>query len=328
MITFANRASAVLFEFLRSRNFHKPFLLPANVCPVVPLTMMKAGVDYEFVDIDERHTMSEEKALKRLDAGSYSGLLFVHSYGHHFDNRAFYAELRRKTPSLCIIDDRCLCKPEIEDKLPENVDMALYSTGYAKYVELSYGGYGIIRKPTEAETGNPGGGIFEYSKEKESQQQVYIKKCLKEGLQYEWDADYPWLDCSQLKMTPAQYTGIIRTKLAKVEADKEIINAIYRNNLPKEIQWGEGYEDWRFMIRVENRDEVLKSIFEDGLFAGVNFPSVAWMFKGQHCKNAETEASHMINLFNDFRVNERMAYRICEMINKTINEENSYSWGR
>lgn len=35
MITFANRASAVLYGFLKDRSFEKPFLLPANVCPVV-----------------------------------------------------------------------------------------------------------------------------------------------------------------------------------------------------------------------------------------------------------------------------------------------------
>lgn len=144
MITFANRASAILFRFLKSRNFEKPFLLPANVCPVVPLSMMKAGVDYEFVDIDERHAMSEDLALEKLSSGSYSGLLFVHSYGHYFDNKNFYAQIKCINSEICIIDDRCLCKPSIEDEVPPNVDLALFSTGYAKYVELSYGGYGVM----------------------------------------------------------------------------------------------------------------------------------------------------------------------------------------
>ena len=99
MITFANRASAVLFRYLRSRRFEKPFLLPANVCPVVPLSMMKAGEDYEFVDIDERHTMSEDLAIDKLSRGSYSGVLFVHSYGHHFDNKDF----TQKSSALILI---------------------------------------------------------------------------------------------------------------------------------------------------------------------------------------------------------------------------------
>lgn len=86
MISFANRASAVLYGFLKSKSFKGPFLIPANVCPVVPLTMMKAGVDFEFVDIDERHKMSKSMALEKVSSGKYAGLLFVHSYGKRFDN--------------------------------------------------------------------------------------------------------------------------------------------------------------------------------------------------------------------------------------------------
>jgi hypothetical protein len=47
--------------------------------------------------------------------------------------------------NLCIIDDCCLCIPELVDSLPENVDLCLYSTGYAKFIELSYGGYASFR---------------------------------------------------------------------------------------------------------------------------------------------------------------------------------------
>jgi len=38
-----------------------------------------------------------------------------------------------------------LCIPELVDSLPENVDLCLYSTGYAKFIELSYGGYASFR---------------------------------------------------------------------------------------------------------------------------------------------------------------------------------------
>lgn len=315
MITFANRASAVLYGFLKDRSFEKPFLLPANVCPVVPLSMMKAGVDFEFVDIDARHTMSEGKALEKVYSGAYSGLLFVHSYGKSFDNKGFYSELKAINPELCIIDDRCLCKPELEDVVPEKVDLVLFSTGYAKYVELSYGGFGITSNPISFEIG---GGAFSYSEEDESRQQLYIKDCFKNTKRYELPADYPWLDCSPLKMDAKQYFCIIKAKIEKVKADKDIINKIYRSNIPNELQWGEGYDNWRFMMSVENRDQLLKAIFDAGLFAGTNFPSISWMFKGQHCERAEIEASHILNLFNDFRINEEMAYKTCEIIKANI----------
>lgn len=52
MIKIEQRASVVLYRFLvaNCKDFH--FLLPANVCPVVPLTFLKAKVDFSFVDID------------------------------------------------------------------------------------------------------------------------------------------------------------------------------------------------------------------------------------------------------------------------------------
>ena len=315
MITYANRASAVLYGYLKSRSFKGPFLIPANVCPVVPLTMMKSGVDFDFVDIDERHTMSESMALEQIRKRDYEGLLFVHSYGKRFDNDVFYHKLKTINPDLCIIDDRCLCRPALDGTIPTNVDMALYSTGYAKYIELSYGGYGVTNEPFFNQTG---WGCFDYSEEKETEQQVYIKDCLKGDKQYKLPADYPWLDCSPLKMEPEHYFGIIKAKMATVASEKEKINRIYRENLPQEVQWGDDYSQWRFMISVENREEVLNALFDEGLFAGTNFPSVSWMFKTVHCENSEKESKHIINLFNDFRVNELFAYKVCEIINSKI----------
>lgn len=311
MITTANRASAVLCDFLRNGKFDSPFLLPANVCPVVPLSFLKAGVDFEFVDIDETHALSKGLALEKIKSGKYAGLLFVHAYGRQFDNTSFYEEIKKINPDFCIVDDRCLCIPDLSGKQPDNTDLALYSTGYAKYVELSFGGYGV----TEF------GGVFdnlEYSEVEEAKQQVYIKECLRDGKGYDLPADYPWLDSSRLQMTHEQYFDVIRKKVPVVKEQKKRINKIYREELPQFIQWGEDYENWRFMISIDKRDKVLEAIFENDLFAGTNFPSVSWMFKQQHSERAESEASHILNLFNDHRVNEDFAHRICKVINSTI----------
>lgn len=312
MITTANRASAVLCNFLQGRKFERPFLLPANVCPVVPLSFMKAGVDFEFIDIDETHAMSKGLAMEKFYCGKYAGLVFVHAYGKLFDNTSFYKEIKQNYPDFCIIDDRCLCQPDLSGEQPENTDLALYSTGYAKYVELSFGGYGITKM---------GGAFFvdyDYSEADETKQQIYIKESLRDGKTYELPADYPWLDCSQLHMTQEQYFEVIRKKMSVVNEQKERINKIYREQLPKSIQWGEEYENWRFMVSLENRDEVLKAFFEKDLFAGTNFPSVSWMFKQQHSVYAEEEANHILNLFNDHRVNEEFAHRICKVINEIL----------
>jgi len=312
MIITANRASAILCGFLQNGKFNSPFLLPANVCPVVPLSFLKAGVDFEFVDIDETHAMSKCIVLEKIGSGKYSGIVFVHAYGRHIDNSSFYNVIKQERPDFCIIDDRCLCQPDLSGEQSSNIDLTLFSTGYAKYVELSFGGYAVSNL-TRAFSNN-----YDYSEEDETKQQIYIKECLRNGEQYNLPADYPWLDGSKLQMTQEQYFAVIRNKLSLVKEQKERINNIYREELPKSIQWGEEYENWRFMISVEKRDELLTAIFKNELFAGTNFPSVSWMFKKQHSEIAETEARQIINLFNDFRVNEVFAHRICKIINEII----------
>lgn len=149
MLQFANRASALLCNFVHMNRFRRPFLLPANVCPVVPLSFLKAGVDFEFVDIDDSHAMNKDVALDKLSTGKFDGLLYVHAYGKINNNTRFYDDIKSINPNLCIIDDRCLCCPNTEDKMLNNIDLQLFSTGYAKYVELSFGGFAKLNTVTD-----------------------------------------------------------------------------------------------------------------------------------------------------------------------------------
>lgn len=122
----SQRASAILYNYLSGNHFDKPFLLPANVCPVVPLSFMKAGVGFEFIDIDESHAMSTEKCLTAIEAGKYSGLVFVHAYGKKYDNKEFYRAVKSLDQNLCIIDDCCLCIPELVDSLNKTPDILVF----------------------------------------------------------------------------------------------------------------------------------------------------------------------------------------------------------
>lgn len=312
MIYLANRASAVLCDYLSSIQALKPFLLPSNVCPVVPLSFLKVGVDFEFVDIDSTHAMSKEQCITKLKTGNYSGLLFVHAYGKKFDNEDFYAYVKTLDESLQIIDDCCLCVPDTTENIHKNIDLQLFSTGYAKYVELSYGGYGKSRI-----TGMNRNSL-DYDRESEVKQQVYIKQCFMEHKRYKLDPNLSWVDFTPLKMSKEEYFSIIEQKKAKIEQGKAAINSIYREMLPKSIQVEDELNNWRYLIMVDNQQKVLDAIFENGLFAGTNFPSVSYMFKGVSSPIAENEASHIINLFNDFRISENQAVRICNVINKVL----------
>jgi len=71
-------------SFLRSTRTAGVFLLPANVCPIVPIVLMKARRPFEFIDIDTKSLgMSEVEAFRRLQrtADRVAGILYVRPYG-------------------------------------------------------------------------------------------------------------------------------------------------------------------------------------------------------------------------------------------------------
>lgn len=280
---FANRASNVLYDFLVSNHTDLPFLLPANVCPCVPETFAKADQRFEFIDIDETHAMDKKLCLDRLSPHDCSGVLFVHAYGHSFDNKDFYAQLRQYQEDVIIIDDRCLLVPSFEEQ-DINADLTLYSTGYAKYVELGYGGWGMVDARCNYSTYLP-------------------------------ESEY-------LQRDETAYQTETISKVPDIRMHKQLINTIYNKELGSNLQvkiWTD-YSDWRYMISVpeDKREAVLKSIFNHGYFAGTNYPSQAMNFKQQACPVAEREALNVINLFNDFRANEAFALGVCNAIKEVL----------
>ena len=144
---YESRASTILHNLLRSGRSGEPWLLPANVCPIVPLTLLKAGRGFEFVDIDEVSLcLDADRLLDRLRTapGRYGGVLFVRTYGMEDSRDALFAEIRERGPELMLVDDRCLCRPRFDEPTPPGVDAVLYSTGYAKPVDLGFGGFASL----------------------------------------------------------------------------------------------------------------------------------------------------------------------------------------
>jgi len=308
MVIIENRASVVLYNFLKSNRINGVFLLPANVCPIVPLTFLKAGVTFEFVDIDSTHAMDKLQCLSRIADLKYSGVLFVHSYGKVFNNDGFYKQIKSIRENFTIIDDKCLCIPELTFDVPLHVDLQLFSTGYAKYVELSYGGWGIINNQLNYEKAS-----LNYVSAAYDLQMNAIRPMLDNNLHLDY-VDTPWLDTSTLDLTD-EYFEFIKNKILEIRSHKEIINTIYSSLLPVDLQFGIDYVDWRFMLAIPNRSKIISRIFEKGYFVGTNFPSVAYMFNKEAMINAEKEQSMVINLFNDFRIDESKAIAITHIIN-------------
>lgn len=264
-----------MFNFLKSNHLTGTVILPANICSDVVDTLRYAGNPLLFVDIDI-HTLCMDWQQVQSAAKDTAAVLAVHTYGIEDDfNEQFFA-LREMNPRIAIIDDRCLCIPELNE--PNSIgDIVLYSTCGKKQVDLGIGGIGYVAD------------LWNYQ-EIEVQENDVLTNDL-------WVLDE-------------------RALLAKMDAvikHKEKLNAIYRKNLPARIQLPSPYQHWRFNIIVPNKEEILKTLFDAGLFASGHYVPQA-----DGCTIAMNLYNHIINLFNDFYYTEEQAKMTCEIINSTI----------
>lgn len=305
----APRASAIFYSLLVGRADKSPWLLPANISPIVPLTFMKARVSFEFVDISPTTLhMDLERAQALIRERPFGGLLYAHSYGESSTPNGFFESIKRISPELLIIDDRCLCIPHLEPDSLNQADVQLYSTGYAKIVDLSSGGYAFLRDEINYE---PAQLTFHprYHKELEK---AYKASVGRRTRFFYRDSD--WLETSTPVQTWENYLERIEKKLAQSLEQRILLNQIYASLLPVDVQLPGGFQTWRFNIRVKNQQLILDRIFSSGLFASSHYASLAGIMGDGEAPYAEQLAESVINLFNDHHFTVEQAEHVCKVI--------------
>ncbi|MEZ0396487.1 MAG: hypothetical protein ABWK53_08690 [Anaerolineales bacterium] len=307
-LVLERRASAILYHLLTARADRRPFLLPANICPIVPLTFLKAGVPFEFVDISAATLhMDLEAAAARLQSGGFGGLLYAHTYGEPSTPFDFFAAVKADHPSLLLIDDRCLCEPDLTP--PRHpADVLLYSSGYAKIVDLGFGGYAFLR-PDLPYAPRPLPFQPEHLKALE---QAY-KESLAARRPFHY-ADSDWLESGGDMPAWDEYRRRLAEGLKQAQAHRNTINAIYAARLPAWAQLPPAYQNWRFNLRLPQREQARQAIFEAGLFASAHYASLAGVFAPGVCPQAESLAAQVLNLFNDHHYSAAMAEQTCDII--------------
>lgn len=279
MIVSAYRASRVLYNFLKSNfeNNPKPWLLPANICDCVPETFGAAGLKYEYVDVSsETWCMDWKQVIDKID--DYAGLMYVHTYGVEDTPYAMFAELKNRNKLLCIIDDRCLCEPQLTPQAEiceREVTMELYSTGSKKQVNMHGGGYAFISN------------IWRY------EEHPFLEELHAPTWNYDWE--------------------VLLNRKTEAQIHKAAIYTIYNQMLPSSIRMIDGMQNWRYNILVNNRDEIIKAIFNAGLFASAHYKSQV-----QGMTNCAYLHQHIINLFEDEYITIEQAKTICRIINDKL----------
>lgn len=284
MIAFEARACSVLYNLLLSLEDERPFLLPANVCPVVPATFRQAGRPFELVDIDAGDLcLSRDLCLARISADrpGFAGVLYVRSYGVENDPEPFFQALAELRPDLLVIDDKCLCRPDCDgERLSPRADVTLFSTGYAKHVDLGVGGFAHLR----------------------------------EGVPYRRHRDRPpegedWLDLSPPALSWEAYRETVLAALREADGHKRRLNAAYAGALPPEIQLPSRFQGWRFNLAVPEPDALVERLFAAGLFASRHYPPLEEEPGEGSFPAAERLHRRIVNLFNDRYFDEEQARR-------------------
>src|SRR5215216_5067536 len=306
-IVQAPRASAILYSILTSQKDNNPWLLPANICPIVPITFLKARVPFEFVDISaETLHMDLQYAEDRIKQRKLGGLLYAHTYGEPSTPRDFFNRIKSIDPELLIVDDRCLCIPEFEAQ--SSADLILYSSGYAKIVDLRLGGYALVRNGL---TYQPANLVFNVDDHDEIERSY--KKAVYERVQFVYH-DMNWLETDAYLPEWDDYCLQIESGLTASLAQRVRLNEIYATRLPLELQLPQEYQMWRFNIRLKNKSKVIQAIFEAGLFASSHYVSLTGIMAEGSAPHADTLADQVINLFNDHHFDADRAAQISDLI--------------
>jgi hypothetical protein len=305
----APRASAILYNLLKSQGNANPWLLPANICPIVPLTFFKAGIPFEFIDISaETLHMDLEQAGGRLERGAYGGILYAHSYGEPSTPDDFFRQVKSRFPNLQLLDDRCLCVPDLDPPQEMSADVALYSTGYAKIVELNFGGYAFLKESVIYQLGQ-----LPFDPQALEEIERGYKQAIQNKSQYFY-TDSDWLQTDANLPAWNDYRQQIEAGLDVSLKHRDTINGSYVRCFPPEIQLPRAYQTWRFNLRLKNKEQVLGGIFASGAFASSHYASLAGIMAPGRCPRAESLAKEIVNLFNDYHFDPQKAEQVCAVV--------------
>jgi len=312
-IVQAPRASAILYNLLKSQGNTSPWLLPANICPIVPITFFKAGIPFEFVDISaETLHMDLEQAKGRLERGAYGGVLYAHTYGEPSTPEEFFQEVKSRFPKLVLVDDRCLCIPDLDPPQEASADVVLYSSGYAKIVELNFGGYAYIKNEVPYQPEH-----LPFNPQAHEELEKGYKQAIQNQTPYVY-TDSDWLQTGADLPAWYDYRQQIEAGLKTSLEHRVTINEIYARRLPLELQLPREYQTWRFNLRLKNKEQVSEAIFAAGLFASSHYASLAGVMAPGRCAQAETLAKEIVNLFNDHHFDPQKAAQICAVIMENL----------
>lgn len=309
-LEYGVRACGVLYNILKANEIKGKVLMPANICETVPATYTKAGIECIFCDISEKDWQIDKKqALGYIRDNNITVLHYNHTYGYicHEDDE-FIKMVKKNFDNIFIVDDRCLCFPEV-DKVNNDADLVLFSTGKLKCVDMGTGGIGVIADECDYDVF-----FMEYSEDDEVKFENHMKQCRKNNSHVDKDILLTnWLNTEELNIEYSE----IRDMMRKAKEHKSKLNDVY-SELPGCMQ--EDYCKWRYQLLLYNASECREALFQAGLFCSSHYKSLGnGFFTEKRMPVCEYLEKHIVNLFNDFYYTLDQAQKTKQILDKLAN---------
>ncbi len=313
MIVCARRASAILFNLLRSSEDGRPFLLPANVCPMVPITFRKARRAFRLMDINPFDLGLDRVAcldLLRQAPEGFAGVIYVRPYGAIWDCSTFFRAIHAIRQDLIIIDDRCLCRPDPDGETIEpEADVTLYSTGHAKPVDLGMGGFAHLADGVPYRAG-----MLRF----DAGALATITRRYKIAIARRWPftgGEEDWLDGNLPAISWGEYRERMLEESRRVESHRCRLNAIYAEGLPRSLQLSSRFRQWRFQIFAPQPRRLLRRLRVAGLFASRHYAALGrGVFADEYFPQSEMIHRAIVNVFNDRYYDEGRAIATAQIV--------------
>lgn len=318
MIVLERRASTVLHHLVRAAAPGR-FLLPANVCTVVPLTLRKAGRSFELVDVEPGSLMIDAtRCLEAVaaDPDGAAGVILVRTYGAPADFTALSRQLRELRPDLLLVDDACLSRPPetLADDLDDlgGVDVRLWSTGHAKYVDLGTGGYAELTAGTSY---SPVTLPFDDAALEELD--AGVKAAVARRSWFD-GGEGDWLDTRPPEDSWQAHHDRVVGVLPAVDAHKRELTAIYDELLPAGVALPAAFNTWRHHVLVREPGLLCDALFAAGVFASRHYAPLGGVLGSGDFPVARRLHDHVVNLFNDSYFTAAQAEVAAEVVSRHV----------
>lgn len=334
---YTGRGSSALYSLISSipeRN--SKILLPVNICEIVIPVIQLAGFSPVFYDVNPGTGNSGLENIKAAYTGEEAVLLAVHNFGVPLEIDLISEWAKEK--DIFLIEDVCNALGATCKNVPIGNwgDAAIYSFGYSKILDLGFGGGLTVRES----------GLRQKVKELLSSFDLYSD--LHKDADHEFQSKLRILRKDPGNQMPEIYRPFYKdyAKFLIYRLDEQSVNVIkdaladletillsryqkammYKNGIRSSkishIEEVPGQIFWRYNILVEPewRDELLKLLIDNTIWASTWYPSVNKLFFEENepgsYPGVELFSKRVINLFVDERFSITEVKRTISLINQ------------